>query len=209
MSRQDKVQELVRMKERKPEKKGKKKPPRSSAALTEAECMMQGLMGVVRGYRVCLFRPERTSSQMSCGRPFLNRTQTEGYRLVWPRPSCRAAFENTAVSAYVSVSVHQVKRAQLWRGSSPRAAAEPAFLFHFVPGRGDSCDPGRPPFPRSVSVIRTSGAEVPRGLDRSMCFPWSRSQPLRWEQSPKYRPPNSSDLLTCVWRCVVGQITES
>lgn len=107
MSRQDKVQELVRMKERKPEKKGKKKPPRSSAALTEAECMMQGLMGVVRGYRVCLFRPERTSSQMSCGRPFLNRTQTEGYRLVWPRPSCRAAFENTAVSAYVSVSVHQ------------------------------------------------------------------------------------------------------
>lgn len=173
------------MKERKPEKKGKKKPPRSSAALTEAECMMQGLMGVVRGYRVCLFRPERTSSQMSCGRPFLNRTQTEGYRLVWPRPSCRAAFENTAVSAYVSVSVHQ------WNGHSSDAArahgprqSRPFFFILSQDGVTRAIQVA-PPFPRLVSVIRMSGAEVPRGLDRSMCFPWSRSQPLRWEQFSK------------------------
>lgn len=66
MSRQEKVQETSendggqRESEKKKGKK-KKKPPRSSAALKEAECMMQGLMGVVRGYRVCLFRPERTT----------------------------------------------------------------------------------------------------------------------------------------------------
>lgn len=69
MSRQEKEQETSendggkreKARNKGKKKKNRKKPLRSSAAFKEAECMMQGLMGVVRGYRVCLFRPERTT----------------------------------------------------------------------------------------------------------------------------------------------------
>ncbi len=171
--------------------------------------MMQGLMGVIRGYRVCLFRPERTSSQMSCGRPFLNRTQTEGYRLVWPRPSCRAAFENTAVSAYVSVSVHR------WNGHSSDAArahgprqSRPFFFILSRDGVTRAIQVAPPSLGRCLSSERPEQKFPEVSIDR--CVSPGVDHSL-WDESssPKYRPPNSSDLLTCVWRCVVGQITES
>lgn len=78
------AQELVRIMRAKNERE-KKKPPKSSAALKEAECMTtQGLMGAVRGYRVCLFRPERTTVlRWAVGGRF-SQAKPIGYRLISP-----------------------------------------------------------------------------------------------------------------------------